>query len=91
MRERASYSSLDNILPFWALRIRPLPASLLLVSAAIGATVLVSLMMLTLVPLVLLVGGLVLWMVVSLLLGWASIEVLAACERWMERDPRFLR
>jgi hypothetical protein len=91
MRERVSYSSLNHILPSWALRIRPLPASLLLVSAAIGATVLVSLMMLTLVPLVLLVGGLVLWMVVSLLLGWAGIEVLAACERWMERDPRFLR
>lgn len=91
MRERASSSSLDNIIPSWALRIRPLPASLLLVSVAIGATILVSLMMLTLVPLVLLVGGLVLWMVVSLLLGWAGIEVLAACERWMERDPRFQR
>lgn len=91
MRERASSSSLDNIIPSWALRIRPLPASLLLVSVAIGATILVSLMMLTLVPLVLLVGGLVLWMVVSLILGWAGIEVLAACERWMERDPRFQR
>jgi hypothetical protein len=91
MRKSTSYSSLDNIIPSWALRIRPLPATLLLVSAAIGATILMSLMMLTLVPLVLLVGGLVLWMVVSLLLGWAGIEVLAAGERWMERDPRFQR
>jgi hypothetical protein len=62
-----------------------------LASAAIGCIVLTSLAALTLIPLLVLLGGLVLWIVASLLLGWAGIEALAACERWMERHPRFQR
>ena len=26
-----------------------------------------------------------------LLIGWSAIEALAACERWMEHEPRFQR
>ncbi len=73
------------------LAIPPLPASLLLVSAAVGSIVLGVFAAFTLIPLLLVLGGVVLWIVVTLLLGWAGIEALAACERWMERDPRFQR
>ncbi|MFN9645414.1 MAG: hypothetical protein ACK6BG_09935 [Cyanobacteriota bacterium] len=45
----------------------------------------------TLIPLLVLLGGFVLWIAATLLLGWAGIEALAACERWMEGDPRFQR
>jgi hypothetical protein len=76
---------------FAPLVLPPLPASLLLVSAALGSIVLSVFMAFTLVPLFLLLGGVVLWIVVTLMLGWAGIEALAFCERWMERDPRFQR
>ena len=76
---------------FAPLALPSLPASLLLASAAVGCIVLTTLAALTLIPLLVLVGGLVLWVVTSLLLGWAGIEALAACERWMERHPRFQR
>jgi hypothetical protein len=76
---------------FAPLALPSLPASLLLASAAVGCIVLTSLAALTLIPLLVLLGGLVLWIVASLLLGWAGIEALAACERWMERHPRFQR
>lgn len=76
---------------FAPLALPSLPASLLLASAAVGCIVLTTLAALTLIPLLVLVGGLVLWVVASLLLGWAGIEALAACERWMERHPRFQR
>ncbi|MFN9621767.1 MAG: glypican [Cyanobacteriota bacterium] len=76
----------------WApLALPPLPTSLLLVSAAVGLLVLSAFAALTLIPLVVLLGGVILWVVVTLLLGWAGIEALAACERWMERHPRFQR
>lgn len=80
-----------RFLPPWPLSIRPLPASLLLLSAAIGFLVIVPLAVLTLVPLVVLLGGMAVWLLASLLLGWAGIEAMAALERWMERDPRFQR
>jgi hypothetical protein len=73
------------------LALPPLPTSLLLVSSAVGIMVLSALAALTLIPLLVLLGGFVLWIVVTLLLGWAGIEALAACERWMERHPRFQR
>jgi hypothetical protein len=73
------------------LALPSLPASILLASAAIGCIVLTGLAALTLIPLLVLLGGFVLWIVASLLLGWAGIEALAACERWMERHPRFQR
>lgn len=76
---------------FAPLALPPLPASLLLASAAVGCIVLTSLAALTLIPLLVLLGGLALWLVATLLLGWAGIEALAACERWMERHPRFQR
>ena len=41
--------------------------------------------------LLVLVGGFAVWILASLLLGWAGIEALAACERWMERQSRFQR
>jgi hypothetical protein len=46
---------------------------------------------LTVIPLVVILGGIAVGIVGTLLLAWATIEVLAAFERWMERDPRFLR
>lgn len=76
---------------FSPLALPSLPASLLLASAAVGFIVLTSLAALTLIPLLVLLGGIALWIVATLLLGWAGIEALAACERWMERHPRFQR
>lgn len=75
----------------WPLQIPPLPASLLLLAAAVGSILLASITLVTLVPLVIIFGGLAIVVVVSLLLGWAGIEALAAFERWMEQDPRFQR
>ncbi|MEB3304457.1 MAG: glypican [Cyanobium sp.] len=75
----------------WALNIPSLPAGLLLVATALGAMLLASFILVTLVPLVLILGGIATSIVVMLLLGWASIEGLAAFERWMEQDPRFQR
>ncbi|MFN6337379.1 MAG: glypican [Cyanobacteriota bacterium] len=77
--------------PPWPLAIRSLPASLLLLSAAVGVVVLCAVAVFTLVPLVIILGGLAVWIIAALLLGWAGIESLAACERWMERAPRFQR
>lgn len=77
--------------PSWPLTIRPLHASLLLLSSAIGLVALVGLALLTVIPLVGLLVGVAVGIVASLLIGWAGIEALAACERWMERDPRFQR
>jgi hypothetical protein len=57
----------------------------------LGAALLVGVGLLTLLPLALLVGMIAGWVLVSLLLGWAGIEALAALERWMERDTRFQR
>jgi len=76
---------------FSPLALPPLLMSLLLASAAVGVIVLTGLAALTLIPLLLILGGLALWIVVTLLLAWAGLEALAACERWMERQPRFQR
>jgi hypothetical protein len=73
------------------LALPPLPASLLLASAAIGSLVLSALAALTLIPLLVLLGGVVAWILATVLLGWAGIEALAALERWMERQSRFQR
>jgi hypothetical protein len=53
--------------------------------------VLTGVALLTLVPLVMIVGGMAAAIVATLLLGWAGIEALAAFERWMDHDPRFQR
>jgi hypothetical protein len=78
-------------LAFVPLALPPLPTSLLLVSAAFGSLVLAGLAALTLIPLLVMVGGLIVWILATLLLGWAGIEALAACERWMEHQSRFQR
>ena len=76
---------------FSPIKIAPLPASLLLIATALGSVVLAGIALLTLVPLVMIVGGMVITIVATLLLGWAGIEALAAFERWMDHDPRFQR
>ena len=57
--------------------------------AAVGALVLVPMVLLTAIPvlfaLALVCGGLV----ALVLFTWAGIELLAAFERWLEQDPRF--
>lgn len=80
-----------RIAPSWPITIRPLYASLLLVAAAVGLIVLVSFTALTLIPLIVVLGAVAIWVVSILLIGWACIEALAACERWMDHDPRFQR
>ncbi len=82
---------MNRPMPPWPLAVPSVPASLFLVCTAVGFVVVVGLGLLTLIPLLLLVGGFLLWLVFSLLVGWAAIEGLAACERWMERNPRFHR
>lgn len=69
--------------------VRPLPASLWLVSAGVGAVVLGITATMALVPVVIGVGLLAVFLVAALLMGWAGLEALAALERWMERDARF--
>jgi hypothetical protein len=76
---------------FQPLSFPSLPASLLLISAAVGAIVIGGLAALLLVPLTVLLGSVAIWLLALALLGWATIEALAACERWMEHDSRFLR
>jgi hypothetical protein len=73
------------------LRLRPLPASLALVSMAVGAIVIISLAAVAFIPLLLGAAVVTAWLVALLLLGWAGIEALAALERWVETDPRFKR
>jgi hypothetical protein len=69
--------------------VRPLPASLLLACAGVGAVVLGITATMALVPVVIGVGLLAVFLVAALLMGWAGLEALAAVERWMERDTRF--
>lgn len=77
--------------PRFSIKIAPLPASLLLIATALGSLVLAAIALLTLVPLVMIAGGMVIAVVATLLLGWAGIEALAAFERWMDHDLRFQR
>lgn len=74
-----------------ALAIGPLPASLALLSMAVGAAVLIGASTLVLVPLLVGLVMLAAWLVITLLLGWAGIEAMAAFERWLESAPRFQR
>lgn len=80
-----------SIPPFRPIKIAPLPASLLLIATALGSIVLIGIAVITIVPLVVVVGGLSVVLVATLLLGWAGIEAMAAFERWMDNDPRFKR
>ncbi len=74
--------------------IQSLPSGLatfLLLSAAIGCPILLGLAVLSMIPLLVMLAAVSLWIVSILLIGWAGIEVLAVCERWIEGDPRFQR
>lgn len=73
------------------MRVPPLAASLLLLSAAVGAVVLAGVAAFALIPLVFTAALVCGWLAALLLLGWAGIEGLAALERWFENDPRFHR
>ena len=46
---------------------------------------------LALFPLLIGLGILAFWFVALLLIGWGGIELMAALERWLERDSRFQR
>jgi hypothetical protein len=84
-------SCLQGTLAKPALRLRPLPASLALLTMAVGSIVLIGVTTLAMVPVLIGVGLFLSWLVAALLLGWAGIEALAALERWIENDPRFQR
>ncbi|MFM7269074.1 MAG: glypican [Cyanobium sp.] len=74
-----------------ALRIPSLRQGLLMACAGVGALVLFSTLSLVLFPIVFGLGVVMAWILGLLLMVWGGIEVLAALERWLERDPRFQR
>jgi hypothetical protein len=53
--------------------------------------VLIGVASVLLVPIFLAMALLATWLVASLFLGWAGIEAMAAFERWIENEVRFLR
>jgi len=63
----------------------------MLLSAGVGAVVLVGLLTFTLVPVLVAAGVVTALLIGAVLCGWAGIEALAALERWMESDARFRR
>lgn len=73
------------------LRSPALRQGLLLVCAGVGALVLVAGASLALVPMLVVGGVIAFWLIAALLVVWGGIEVMAALERWLERDPRFQR
>jgi len=70
-------------------QIRPLRAGVLAVCTVVGGLVITLAVSLALVPLVVGVGALVVWLALALFIAWAGIELLAALERWLEKNPRF--
>ncbi|WP_036911730.1 MULTISPECIES: hypothetical protein [unclassified Prochlorococcus] len=72
-------------------RLPPAFAGMALLSMAIGAVVLITGLTLLALPVMLLIGFVVALVAGVFFGGWALIEVLAALESWMERDPRFQR
>ncbi|MFM7312713.1 MAG: glypican [Cyanobium sp.] len=81
----------DGSAPSRIWKVPPLAASLLLLSAAVGAVVLTAVLAVALIPLVFTTTVVLGWLAALLLLGWAAIEGLASLERWLEHDPRFHR
>jgi uncharacterized membrane protein YuzA (DUF378 family) len=73
------------------LSLRPLPASLALVCAGVGAMVVIGFLSFAVVPLLFGAGLLLAFLAGAVVFGWAGIEALAALERWIENDPRFSR
>lgn len=70
---------------------RILRTSALVICAAVGGLVIVSLVSLALLPVALGLAMLVVWLLAALLIGWGTIEFLALLERWFESDSRFQR
>jgi hypothetical protein len=73
------------------LSLRPLPASLALICAGVGAIVVISFLSFAILPILLGTGLLLALIAGAVVFGWAGIEALAALERWIENDPRFQR
>ena len=74
-----------------SLQRRPLQTGTLILCSCLGALVLLGIVSMVLVPLVFTAGLVVVWVALTLLVAWGGIEVMAAVERWLERDPRFQR
>lgn len=72
-------------------RLRPQANPLVLACTAVGALVLAGIAALTLLPVMVMAGVLLVWAALAVVLGWAGIEAMAALERWLETDPRFQR
>jgi hypothetical protein len=72
-------------------RVTPLPASLVLVGIVLVSAMLTGAASVLLVPIVFALTLFATWLVASLILGLAGIEVLAAFEPWIEDEVRFLR
>jgi hypothetical protein len=70
---------------------RTVPGALTLACTAIGAAMLLGITVVVLTPVVIGLGVVIAWLVASLLLAWLGIEAMAALERWLENDARFLR
>lgn len=70
--------------------LRSVPGAITVACTAIGAAVLVGFTVLLLTPVVIGLGVVIAWVLASLLLAWLGIEALAALERWLENDSRFL-
>ncbi|MEB3266706.1 MAG: glypican [Cyanobacteriota bacterium] len=70
-------------------RLRPVGFSLVLLSAAVGAPIVLGVALLMVIPLAVSFGLVAIWIVAAVLIAWAGIEGMAALERWMENDPRF--
>lgn len=73
------------------LRPSSLTQGVLIACTAIGALVIFSAISLALIPMLVSLGVLALWVVSLVLIGWGGIELMAALERWLERDSRFQR
>lgn len=87
MDTRPSHASVTKPLA----RFRPPANPLVLACTAVGAIVLAGIAAITLVPVMVMAGVLLVWAALAVLIGWAGIEAMAALERWFENDPRFQR
>jgi len=68
-----------------------LTQGLLIACTGIGALVVLSAVSLALIPMLVGLGVVAFWIVSLVLISWGGIELMAALERWLERDSRFQR
>lgn len=73
------------------LRSPSLTQGLLVACTGIGALVVLSAVSLALIPMLVGLGVVAFWIVSLVLISWGGIELMAALERWLERDSRFQR